>query len=223
MVDTKTAPAPAAPPRTGDTPPVRLLGSGPRRWRWLVLALVLMTVGALSGVLALERMDDRRGVLVADTDLSAGHVVTAEDLRVARIAVADGVSFVGDERMEEAVGQTLTVPVAEGGILPESALGTEAAFPERDRAVVGVALRPGRFPSSLVPGTAVSVVVTPEEGATAGVEAYRALVRSVQASAADDGSVTIELVAASTDAAAIASAAAAERISVVQVNPRGDA
>ncbi|NYH54490.1 MULTISPECIES: SAF domain-containing protein [Nocardiopsis] len=223
MVDTKTAPAPAASPRQREAPPVRLLGTGPRRWRWLVLALGMMTAGGLSGALALERMDDRQGVLVADTDLPAGHVVTAEDLRVARIAVADGVSFVGSEHLEETVGQTLTVPVTEGGVLPEAALGTEAAFPEPDRAVLGVALRPGRFPSSLVPGTAVSVVVHPEEGATTGVEAYRALVRSVQPSAVDDGSVELELVAASTDAAAVASAAAAERVSVVQVNPRGGA
>ncbi|MFD3685686.1 SAF domain-containing protein [Nocardiopsis sp. NPDC058631] len=223
MVDTKTAPAPAASPRQGETPPVRLLGSGPRRWRWLALALGMMAAGGLSGVVALEQMDDKQGVLVADGDLPAGHVVAAEDLRVARISVADGVSFVGAERLEATVGQTLTVPVTEGGLLPEAALGAEAAFPEPDRAVLGVALRPGRFPSSLGPGTAVSVVVHPEEGATTGVEAYRALVREVLPSAAEDGSVELELVASSTDAAAIASAAAAERVSVVQVNPRGGA
>lgn len=222
MVDTKTAPAPAAPPRTGDTPPVRLLGSGPRRWRWLVLALVLMIVGALGGVMALERTDDRQGVLVADTDLPAGHVVTADDLKVARISVAQGVSFVGAERLEEAVGQTLTVPVTEGGVLAESALGTEAAFPEQDRAVLGLALPPGRFPASIGAGTAVSVVVHPAEGAAdTGVEAYRAHVQSARASAAQEGAVELELVAASADAAAIASAAAAERVSLVQVNPRG--
>ncbi|MFJ9554721.1 SAF domain-containing protein [Nocardiopsis sp. NPDC101807] len=221
MVDTKTAPAPAASPRQGETPPVRLLGSGPRRWRWLVLALGMMTAGGLSGVLALEQMDDRQGVLVADTDLPAGHVVAAEDLRIERISVADGVSFVGSESLEATVGQTLTVPVTEGGLLPEAALGAEAAFPERDRAVLGVALRVGRFPASLGPGAAVSVVVHPEEGATGGVEAYRALVRDVQPSAAEDGSVQLELVASSADAAAIASAAAVERVSVVQVNPRG--
>jgi len=224
VVDTKTAPAPAASPRQGETPPVRLLGSGPRRWRWLVLGLGMMTVGGLSGVVALEQMDDKQGVLVADGDLPAGHVVSAEDLRVARIAVADGVSFVGAERLEETVGQILTVPVTEGGVLPEAALGAEAAFPESDRALVGVALRAGRFPSSLGPGTAVSVVVHSEEGATGGgVEAYRALVREVLPSAAEDGSVSLEIVVASADAAAIASAAAAERVSVVQVNPRGGA
>ncbi|MCP3017096.1 SAF domain-containing protein [Nocardiopsis dassonvillei] len=224
MVDTKTAPAPAASPRQGETPPVRLLGSGPRRWRWLVLALGMMTAGGLSGVVALEQTDDRQGVLVADTDLPAGHVVTAEDLRVARISVADGVSFVGADRLEATVGQTLTVPVTEGGLLPEAALGAEATFPERDRAVLGVALRLGRFPASIGPGAAVSVVVHPEDGATGGgVEAYRALVRDVQPSAAEDGSVQLELVASSADAAAIASAAAVERVSVVQVNPRGGA
>ncbi|WP_017569867.1 SAF domain-containing protein [Nocardiopsis halotolerans] len=220
MVDTKTAPAPETPPRARDTPPLRLTGGGPRRWRWLALALVLMAVGALGGVTALERLDERQGVLVAAADLPAGHVVSADDLRVARISVSEGVSFVGAERLEDTVGRTLTVPVTEGGVLPEEALGTEAAFPERDSAVVGVALRPGRFPASLSAGASVSVVVTAEEGADTGVQAHRAFVRSVEATA-DDGSVALELLVSSTDAADIASAAAAERVSVVRVNPRG--
>ncbi|MBR8743781.1 SAF domain-containing protein [Nocardiopsis sp. MG754419] len=221
MVDTKTASAASASSRQEETPPVRLLGSGPRRWRWLVLAVGMMTVGGLGGILAMEQMDERQGVLVADSDLSAGHVVTAQDLRVARIAVADGVSYVAAERLDEAVGQTLTLPVTQGGVLPEVALGADAEFPEQDRAVVGVALRAGRFPSSMVSGTAASVVVDPSDGSDSGAQVYRALVRNVTPSTAEDGSVTLELVVASNDAADIASAASAERISLVQVNPRG--
>lgn len=221
MVDTKTAPAPPAPPKAQGTPPVRLLGSGPRRRRWLVLALTLTVTGALGGVLALEQLDTRRGVLVAVTDLPAGHVVAADDLRIERIGASEGVSLIGAEHLEETVGRTLTVPVTEGGILPEAALGAEAAFPESDRAVVGAALRPGRFPASLSAGAAVSVVVTAEE--TEGVEAYRALVQSIDTASSTDGSATLELVVASTDAARIASAAAAEQVSLVQVNPRGGA
>ncbi len=202
---------------------MRLLGSGPRRWRWLVLALGMMTAGGLSGILALEQMDEREGVLVADSDLSAGHVITAQDLRVARIAMADGVSYVAAENLDEAVGQTLTVPVTEGGVLPEVALGTDAEFPEPDRAVVGVSLRAGRFPSSMVSGTAASVVVDPADGSDSGAQVYRALVRNVTPSPSEDGSVTLELVVASNDAAEIASAASADRVSLVQVNPRGGA
>ncbi|WP_236574544.1 SAF domain-containing protein [Nocardiopsis sp. FR26] len=218
-MDTKTAPPPAAPPTVQGAPQVRLTGGGRRRWRWLVLALGLTTAGALSGVLALEQLDERSGVLVADTDLPAGHVVTAEDLRIVEVAVTEGVSAVSADRLEEAVGSTLTIPVARGSLLPETVLGAEAAFPEQDRALVGATLGPGRFPASLRPGAAVSVVVTGDEAG--GVRAYRALVQSLDTATADDGSATLELVVDSADAADIASAAAGEQVSVVQVNPRG--
>ncbi|WP_017599007.1 SAF domain-containing protein [Nocardiopsis lucentensis] len=224
MVGTTTGPAPRTVSGT-TAPPVRLLGKGPRRWRWLVLGLAMATTGALAGVTAVARLDQRQGVLVADRDLPAGHVVTTEDLRIVRITVADGVSVIGEQGLEEVLGRALTVPVADGAILPTMALGPDAAYPPAEQAVVGVALMPGRFPASLQPGASVSVVVIPEntEGIAEqenGTEAYAARVQSVEPSASD-GSVIVELAVSALDAAQISSAAATERVTVVQVPNRG--
>jgi hypothetical protein len=212
-------------------PTVRLLGTGPRRWRWLGLGLAIMTAGALAGVVAVDQLDDREGVLVAGSDLAAGQVLTAADLEVARISVADGVSALTEDRLEEAVGSTLAVPVVEGGVLPETALGADAQYPAAGQAVVGAVLAPGRFPASLQRGAAVSIVLV--EGAAAasggegrpaspdsGVTAYPARVQSFELSATD-GSAAVELLVDAESAGQVAAAAANEQATVVQVSAAG--
>lgn len=223
MVETTTAPPPGAGRQTQQPPAVRLSGGGARRWRWLVLALTLTTAGALSGVIALDRLDERTGVVVADSDLPAGHVLTMGDLRVSDMSVSPDISFVAASGLEEIVGQTLTLPVPEGGVLAESALGADAEFPESDRAMVGATLQPGRFPASLGAGAAVSVVVSAGEDAEGGPQAYAALVRSLTPDPGVEGAVTVELLLASADAARVAAAASAGQVSLVQVHPRGGA
>ena len=224
MVETTTAPPPGAGRQTQQAPTVRLAGGGPRRWRWLVLALTLTTAGALSGVIALERLDDRTGVVVAAADLPAGHVLTMGDLRISEMSVASDLSFVDASRLEEVVGRTLTLPVVEGGVLPEPALGADAAFPEADRALVGATLRPGRFPASLSAGANVSVVVSGDEQQQDGApRAYPALVSTLAPASGTEDAVNVELLVAAADAARIAAAVSADRISLVQVHPRGGA
>lgn len=230
----------AAEARPAAPPTVRLLGTGPRRWRWLGLGVAIMTAGALAGVVAVEQLDTRQGVLVAGSDLAAGQVLTAADLEVARISVSDGVSALTEDRLQEAVGSTLAVPVPEGGVLPETALGADARYPAAGEAVVGAVLAPGRFPASLQRGAAVSVVLVEgapagsgeggaQSGAAAGgaaaagdsgVTAYPARVQSVELSTAD-GSANVELLVDAQVAGQVAAAAAAEQATVVQVSPSG--
>ncbi|GAB3208474.1 SAF domain-containing protein [Marinactinospora thermotolerans] len=220
----ETATTGPKPPAAGGTP-VRLLGSGPRRWRWLGFGVALMAAGSLVAAFAVEGLDERRGVLVASGDLPAGHVVTASDLRVARLSGTDDLSVVGEDQLAATIGRTLTVPVTEGAVLPETALGAEAGYPEAGQAMVGASLPPGRFPVSLRAGAQVSVVVTNSQAGGArgaGVEAYPAHVQTFEAAAAD-GPAVIELVVDAADAAQISAAAAAEQITVVQVSPNGGA
>ncbi|GAB3465796.1 hypothetical protein GCM10027570_54410 [Streptomonospora sediminis] len=243
---TGARPAAAESRPTTAPPQVRLLGSGPRRWRWLGLGLAIMTAGALAGVAAVERLDDRQEVLVAGGDLAAGHVLTAADLEVARISVSQSVSVVEEDRLQEAVGSALTVPVPEGGVLPASALGPGSDYPADGKAVVGAVLAPGRFPASLERGAAVSVVLVGDStapggavsgsgggsgggtggqggaaaGSGSGVTAYPARVQSVEVSESD-GSASVELVVAADAAAQVSAAASTEQAAVVQVQPRG--
>lgn len=222
MVETTTAPPPGAGRQTQRPPAVRLSGGGAKRWRWLVLALTLTTAGALSGVIALERLDARTGVVVADGDLPAGHVLSIADLRVSDMTVSSDISFVDAVRLEEIVGQTLTLPVVEGGVVPETVLGADAEFPEADRALVGATLQPGRFPASLGAGASVSVVVSSGEETEDGApQAYLALVRALTPDPGAEGVVNVELLVPSADAARIAAAASAGQVSLVQVHPRG--
>ncbi len=225
-------------------PQVRLLGSGARRWRWLGLGLAIMVTGALAGVVAVDRINERQEVLVAAGDLAAGDVLTTSDLKVTRISGAEEVSVIPEDQLEEAVGSTLTVPVPEGGVLAESAVGASADYPGDGSAVVGAVLAPGRFPASLQRGAQVSVVVVDDSASpitsdsgggndaennesseqsltdSSGVTAYPARVESV-ANTETEGSVNVELVVDAEAAAQVSAAAATERATVVQVQAGG--
>ncbi|GLU47469.1 SAF domain-containing protein [Nocardiopsis ansamitocini] len=220
MVETATAPT-KAPRAAGAAQPVRLLGTGPRRWRWLGLGIALMAAGALVATTAVDQLDQRRQVLVADADLPAGHLLTAGDLRVADLSGTSGLSVVSGDQLEQVVGSTLTVPVAADSVLPETAVGPGSDYPESGRAVVGASLKPGRFPESLRPGAQVSVVVVSEgeSGTRRGVQAYAAHLQSF--TAADGGSATAELLVDAGDAGQISTAAAADGIALVQVPAGG--
>ncbi|GAA3744480.1 SAF domain-containing protein [Salinactinospora qingdaonensis] len=217
--------------------PVRLLGTGMRRWRWLAVGVGLMALGAMAVVVALGQVDQRSGVVAAARDLPAGHVVTAGDLRVVDIAGGEELAAVPSARLDRMVGQTVLRPVAQGALLTQAAVGTAAEHPGEGKAVVGAALATNQFPASLRAGAPVSVVITggavqagqatPAAGeAAAPAGSPKAVAGRVQSiippGETGSGSSRVELVVDAGDAAMVARAAAAKSLSVVEVSPRGE-
>lgn len=212
----------ATPPSTEQP---RLLGSGPRRWRWLSLGLTLMIAGGLGAYAALSQTDDRVGVLVADTDIPAGHSLQAEDLTVAEIAGEDAVSTISGADLDYVLGQTVNVPVSEGAVLFEEAVGSPGDYPDAGQAVVGADLQPSQYPASLEPGTHVSVVAASppqqEDAADEDAALDNAVSAQVQSiTQADDGTTLVELLVDATDATAVAQAATAGELALVRT-PHG--
>ncbi|WP_435107143.1 SAF domain-containing protein [Nocardiopsis synnemataformans] len=205
-----------AEPRTGEKmAPVRLAGRSGRRWRSVLVAVALMAAGATAVVLALGQVDQRVPVLVAAGDLPAGHQLTAADVRVVEVAGAEGASTVSD--VDQAVGATLTVPVVEGAVLPETALGQEGDQLAAGQATVGAQLTSGRIPSSVRAGSQVTVVITDDGGQAS----FPALVQTLTPLSEEPGSdVLVDLVVDSAQAAQLARAAAEEQITVVHT-PHG--
>lgn len=204
--------------------PVRLLGTGRRRRRWLAAGVGLIVAGALGAVLAWEQADQRQGVVVAAADLPAGHVLEAGDVRVVDLAGAQQLAAVPSEQLDQALGQRLAVPVHAGTLVSETALTEPHAYPQPGQAVVGAALEPGRFPASLEPGAQVSIVLTggPQEEAPPGASAVPAQVRDLAAAPDGTGSARVELVVEGSEAQAVAQAAATGGLSLVQVPNEGE-
>ncbi|KIH97613.1 hypothetical protein LP52_18025 [Streptomonospora alba] len=217
--------------------PQRLLGTGPRRWRWLAIGAALMAMGATAVAAALGQVDERSGVVAATRDLPGGHVVAEGDLQVVEIAGGERLAAIPSARIDGMIGQTVLSPISKNALIAPAELGGDTDYPAEDEAVVGASLADNQVPISLQAGAQVALVITaPPSGesgeatsqedpaATAATspppeEAIAGRVQSVdRPDDASGGQTTrVELVVDAADAAAVARAASADALTAVEV------
>lgn len=198
----------ATEPRVERETPAPLRLPTRRRWRSLILIITLMITGATAGVVALAQMDQRTSVLVAASDLPAGHQLTAADVRVVDLAGADSLATVSDPA--QAVGSVLTLPVAEGGLIAENLLGGTGGHLAEHQVEVSTMVQPGQVPSSVGFGSTVSVVITGDEP---GDVSYPAQVTSM--STTEAGGTQLDLAVDASHALIVARAAVDGQIALV--------
>ena len=208
---------------------LRLVSSSRRRWRWISAGVLLVSLGAGTGVWASLQGEERVPIVAAARDLPAGHVLSDSDLRVVQVAGADALDLI-DSRAEDVVGQRVAFPVREGTPLTRSAVGEKAKYPQEGEAIVAAAVAPGVLPASAVEGSPVAVIITDtsSEATSAARDAAEpsdepsmpvqgrvvaARVHSIQDMEDATGSaVVVELVVEAADAEAVARATGAEAI-----------
>lgn len=178
-------------------------------------ALLVLLCGVSSAALAL-RGDNRVRVLALARPVSAGHVLTAEDLRVAELA-GSGLSALSAAGAGNAVGQTVTATLPAGTLLNPSML-TRTPLPTAGLQLVAVAVKPGGAPVEAVPGRDVSLirVGTATSGAvvtTPTVLVARARVVSVQTETTN-GTVILSVQVPQDSALAVAQASASGAVAV---------
>lgn len=128
-----------------------------RRLRWprpdprLVVGILLVVGSLLGGVRLFAAADHTVGVMAAERDLPAGHVVGRSDLAVTRIHADRDVlaALVTEARAATAVGRTLAGPVRRHTLLSASLLGrvpqsgSEITVPVAPEHALGGTLRTG--------------------------------------------------------------------------------
>ncbi|MFP4554892.1 MAG: SAF domain-containing protein [Actinomycetota bacterium] len=126
----------------------------------LVVALLLVGVGALASVVLYTQASAREPVLAVAEPVQRGQVVAAEDLRVVYLASDDPVLSLAPDQLPSLVGQVAVAGLEVGTIV------TDGQFAERTsvgdgQAMVGLSLSPGEYPTvQLAPGDVVDVVDT---------------------------------------------------------------
>jgi Flp pilus assembly protein CpaB len=137
-----------------------------RRPALAALALLLIVGGALVAGLLAVRMDSRVPVLVAAQDIEPGAKITAEDLKVARVA-SEGLDLIPEEYADEVIGSYATSGITANTLLDERMVSSEDPVPD-GRAVVSVPLDGKLAPGRVASGDLVQVVRT--SGASGGTE-----------------------------------------------------
>jgi hypothetical protein len=201
--------------------------AGRRRQVPLVVVGVLLVVGcALAFTDASLHLGSREEVLVVTQPLAAGQVLTPGDLRAAKVSTGSGLAPVPVTEESSVVGRSVAVPLVAGALLTSGEVG--AASPVGSGSdVVALALKAGSFPPDLAAGDRVQVVPVSSPSSSGGASnsagsPVAATVLAVEAaSAASGGPTVISLQVSTGDADEVASLAAANQASLVQVGAGG--
>jgi hypothetical protein len=193
--------------------------------RWIVAGVLLVVGSALVFATIWARAGSESRVLVLTRSVDAGHVLVSSDLRSANVSTSQGVATVLATSESNVVGRTTAVPLTAGSLLNPDALGAGRVL-RSGEAMVGLALKPGTFPSSLATGDHVRVVdttaatstptnATPARASSGGATG---VVMAIEANAsAADGSAVVSLRISDEDADGVAQLASAEHASLVLV------
>ncbi len=215
-----------------------------------LVASVALVAASIAGFTSLyASADHKSSVIVLVRAVSEGQAITSADLGEAQVAASGDVDMIPVDQASEISGKRAASSLPAGSLLTLGDLTGAPAIAAGD-AVVGVALKDGSFPTSgLVPGDQVQVVqtaapgsaVAAPSGATAvpsgvagvsvsgtgetdtGVLVPQATVFAVSSpSAASSGGVTllVSLEVASSVAASVATASAADQVGLVLL-PQG--
>jgi hypothetical protein len=209
--------------------PVAAQGPPARRHRQvpLVVVGVLLVIGcALAFTDASLHLGSREQVLVVAQPLAAGQVLTPGDLRAAKVSTGSGLAAIPATEESRVVGRSVAVPLVAGALLTSGEVGSASPVGS-GLDVVALALKAGSFPPDLAAGDRVQVVPvsSPSNSAsaigTAGSPVAATVLAVEAAPAASNSGTVFSLQVAKSDAAEVASLAAANEASLVQIGAGG--
>jgi hypothetical protein len=127
------------------------------------LFAILLTVGAgLLFALLYINAGDRVPVVAMARDVARGQALSRDDLTEVRVAADANVALVPAGEIDDLVGQTASVDLAEGSLLTRGQVGETIGLPD-GFTETGVTVGAGDVPfTDLRPGMTVAVVFTPE-------------------------------------------------------------
>jgi hypothetical protein len=190
----------------------RRLGS----WAASILFISLVVVGLVA---VFDAQGDRVEVLAVTTDVAAGQMIEANDLRPVEVAGVPGA--VEAAQIDSVIGKRAAAGLVEGQVLTDAAL-SDAAVPGDGESLVALQLPTGRVPGGLGPGDIVNVLAVPTDGATTTpkelqnppVLAESARVESVGST--PEGNQVVTVLVAAEVAEPVAAYSATGRVTIVQ-------
>ena len=219
MASAKTAQRPPTAPAVGNgaRPQPGAAAAAKRSAPMALAGLAAIVVGALVFAGLHVGLDRRRPVLVVTRPVAAGALITAQDLGETKASVGSSMAVPASQR-RDVVGKAATTALAPGSLLAPSQVGGSSAL-RKGEALVGLALKSGQYPAALRPGNRVQVVDTGREGgsdqARPVVLSDGGVVTAVGRPEASTSATAVTLSVPEPVAAAVASAGAAGRVSLV--------
>lgn len=181
------------------------------------LALALLAGTTLGFNHVLSSASDTSPVLVVSDHVARGEQIGADDLQVAELPEAPGLTAVPADQMNDVVGQVAAVNLVPGATLTPQAY-SDALSPSEGMTYVGVALDSSQMPAHpLVSGDQVRIVDTPSSQSEPPVESPHTITATVLSVTELEGTgvKVVDLEVESEQAPALAARAATGRVALV--------
>jgi Flp pilus assembly protein CpaB len=212
------------PPSTNGHRTTSLLGGRPVNRARILAGTLLVVLCTLATVTLMSNANETTEVLVARRTIAPGNVISAGDLRAARLDNDANIDALPAVQSGEVVGRTAAFTIPEGALVTTALVGDGPAAPAKSE-IAGASVKPGQFPVGLRVGDRVRLIEAAASadattGADEGRERGTAVVTEVKSLDDGSGGLAVSL-AVPTDAAVdVASAGAAGRLSLVVVEQR---
>jgi hypothetical protein len=197
------------------------------------LAVLLILVGALGATMLVLRAGDRIEVVKVTKDIPAGESITKSNVTSVMVSADSGLAYVEWSERAALESYKAKSTIYEGSVLVGQMFAKGVSLPA-GKASVGLALKEGQYPASIKAGDLVAAYRTDtgsgnsnsDADSSTGASSSDALIvdraRVNTKSSGDDatistGNLSITLLVDQSDAAALAQAAAAGDVAVVQV------
>ncbi len=192
---------------------------------FLGLAVLLVALGAIVfGLLASSSTAHER-VLSATRDIAPGEQITAADLAVVEVSTPAGAALVAETSRGSVVGQRAAVGIPKGALLAPGSVRSGPAV-DAASAVVAIVVAPGTSPvADLRTGDRVEVVgvasAGPDSEPQVLAEGDVIAVNPIKSGPTTSGSVSVSVRVPKDASAAVAGAAAADKVRLVLVAAGG--
>ncbi|AMW12210.1 hypothetical protein A4E84_23565 [Streptomyces qaidamensis] len=198
------------------------------------LAVLLILVGALGVTMLVLQVGNRVEVVKVTKEIQAGEAVTKDNATSVMVAADDSINYVKWSQLETLKTLKAKSTIYADTVVMGQMFAKKASLPA-GKASVGLALKEGTYPADIKAGDTVSAYRVGSTGSgssnsegnsgSSGTSSGGALVDNarVNAVAADDdatvstGNLSLTLLVDQADAAALASAAAANEVAIVHV------
>ncbi|MFC8140212.1 hypothetical protein ACFUKV_00340 [Streptomyces paradoxus] len=198
------------------------------------LAVLLILVGALGATMLVLQAGDRIEVVKVTKEVQAGESLTDSDVTSVMVAKDDNIHYIEWTQLDAIKTYKAKSTIYAGTLAVGEMFAKKASLPA-GKAAVGLALKEGTYPADIKAGDVVSAYRVGSTGSgssssegnngSSGTSSGGALVDDarVNSVAADDdatvstGNLSLTLLVDQADAAALASAAAANEVAIVHV------
>ena len=192
-------------------------GHGPptparRRLPLAAVGVLAAVAGALAAAALFSSVGQRQEVLAVARPVAVGAPIQAADLAVAEVSASQALRPLPASARAGVIGRPAAVGLVPGTLLTKESVAHGRALAP-GQALVGLALKPGRFPLGIAKGQGVLVVIGEADAVDA---VHRAVVVEVDEEQAE-GERVVSVLLPEASAAAVAVAAADDRVSLARV------